>query len=153
MKNQTNYKPRQKSFCLFACFIQVYYDQKKYMDNISNFGPTVLFQVFANLGLEKSILDVKRHFLDLGGQCHFVLTTDYGLPMKPFFIEIPNFWADRFCGIWGIFGRIICTHFGTGSPLAIFIINQPLLLQKLSLYIHIPNIYLGLGFENFLKIF
>ena len=76
-----------------------------------------------------------------------ILHTDYGRPMKPFFIEIPNFWADRFCGIWGIFGRIICTHFGTGSPLAIFIINQPLLLQKLSLYIHIPNIYLGLGFE------
>ena len=34
--------------------------------------------------------------------------TDYGRPMKPFFIEIQNFWAwptiwaDEFLGIWGI---------------------------------------------------
>jgi hypothetical protein len=28
-----------------------------------------------------------------------------------------------------------------------FSINQPLFLQKLRLYIQIPNIYLGLGFE------
>ena len=34
-------------------------------------------------------------------------------------------------------------HFGTVSPLSMFSINQPLL----SLYIQIPNIYLGLGFE------
>ena len=34
--------------------------------------------------------------------------TDYGRPKKPFFIEIQNFWAwaDKFCGIWGIFDRI-----------------------------------------------
>jgi hypothetical protein len=34
--------------------------------------------------------------------------------MKPFFIEIPNFWAwaDKFLGIWSIFGRFISTHFG-----------------------------------------
>ena len=32
--------------------------------------------------------------------------TDYGLPMKPFSIEILNFWAwaDKIWGIWGIFG-------------------------------------------------
>ena len=39
-------------------------------------------------------------------------------------------------------------HFGTVSPLSIFFINQPLFLKiKLSLYIQISNIYLGLGFE------
>jgi hypothetical protein len=56
-------------------------------------------------------------------------------------------WADKFWGIWGIFGRFIRTHFGTVSPLSIFSINQPLFLKKLSLYNQIPNIYLGLGFE------
>ena len=59
-------------------------------------------------------------------------------------------WADKFWGIWGIFGRFISTHFGTESPLSMFFINQPLFLQKtkpVCLYIHIPNIYLGLGFE------
>jgi hypothetical protein len=81
----------------------------------------------------------------------FVTCTDYGRPMKPFFIKIPNFglgqisWADRF---WGIFGRFISTHFGTVSPLSMFSINQPLFLQKTKpFYIQIPNIYLGLGFE------
>ena len=56
-------------------------------------------------------------------------------------------WVDKICGIGGIFGQFISTHFGTVSPLSMFSINQPLFLQKLSFYIHIPNIYLGLGFE------
>ena len=38
---------------------------------------------------------------------------------------------------FGIFGRFISTHFCTVSPLSTFSIIQPLLLQKLSLYIHI----------------
>ena len=29
-------------------------------------------------------------------------------------------WADKFWGIWGIFGRFISTHFGTVSPLSMF---------------------------------
>ena len=57
-------------------------------------------------------------------------------------------WSDKFWGIWNIFVRFVITHFGTEeSPLSMFSINQPLFLQKLSLYIQIPNIYLGLGFE------
>ena len=49
-----------------------------------------------------------------------VLTTDYGHPVKHFFIEIQNFWAwaDKFWGIWGIFGQTISTHFGTVRDLA-----------------------------------
>ena len=81
--------------------------------------------------------------------------TDYGREMKPFFsLKSKTFgfgqtlWADKFWGIWGIFGRIISTYFGTVSSLSMFSINQPLFLkQKLSLYIQISNIYLGLGFE------
>ena len=48
--------------------------------------------------------------------------------MKPFFIKIPNFWAwaDKFWGIWGIFGQYISTQFGTVSPLSMFSNNQPL---------------------------
>ena len=62
--------------------------------------------------------------------------TDYGCPMEPFFIEIQNFWvwqtnwADKFLGIWSIFGQIISTHFGTVSPLSMFSIIQALFLQK-----------------------
>ena len=56
-------------------------------------------------------------------------------------------WADKFWGIWGIFGKTISTHFGTVSPLAMFSIIQPLFLQKNKpLYPH-PNKYLGLRFE------
>jgi hypothetical protein len=71
-------------------------------------------------------------------------TTDYGRPIKPFLIEIQKFWA---WGIFGIFGQTISTHFGTVSFLSMFSIIQPLFSQKLSLYINIPNINLGLGFE------
>jgi hypothetical protein len=52
--------------------------------------------------------------------------------MKPFFIEIQNFWAwaDKFLGIWCIFGQTISTHFGIVSPLSMFSIIQPLFLQR-----------------------
>ena len=74
--------------------------------------------------------------------------------MKPFFIEIPYFWAwtdnlgRQFWDIWGMFGRFISTHghFGTVSPLFMFSINQPLFLQNLNLYIQIPNPNKCLGF-------
>ena len=65
--------------------------------------------------------------------------TDYGRPMIPFFIEIPNVWvgqtnrADKFWSIWGIFGRTISTHFGTVSPLSMFSIIQSLFLKKAKL--------------------
>ena len=68
--------------------------------------------------------------------------------MKPFFIEIPNF-----LGLGRQFGQINFGAFGVSSAnlsapiLIMFSINQPLFLQKVSLYIQIPNIYLGLGFE------
>ena len=73
-------------------------------------------------------------------------------PNEAFFhlCKSPNFWAwaDKFGGIWDIFGSTISTHLVTVSPLSMFSIIQPLFLYKtLSLYIHIPNIYLGLGFE------
>ena len=71
---------------------------------------------------------------------------DYGRPMKPFFIEILNFWAwsgklgKKIGGIWGTFSQFI-------SPLSMFSIIQPTFLKKLSLFIHIPNFYLRLGLE------
>ena len=56
-------------------------------------------------------------------------------------------WANKFWGILGILVQTFGTHFGTLSPLSMFFIIQPIFLQKLDLYIHIPNIYLGLGLE------
>ena len=56
--------------------------------------------------------------------------TDYGRPMKPFSSNSQTFglgqtiWADKFWGIWGIFGQFIGTHFSTVSPLSMFSINQ-----------------------------
>ena len=54
-------------------------------------------------------------------------------------------WADKFGGIWGIFGWFIRTHFGTVSPLSMFSINQPLPLQKTKPLYQNPN---SLGFSR-----
>ena len=59
-------------------------------------------------------------------------STDYGSPMKPFFIEIPNFgrqFGQINFGAFGVFSANF-THFGTVRPLSIFSINQSLFLQK-----------------------
>ena len=69
--------------------------------------------------------------------------------MKPFFIEMQNFWAfdwaDKFWGNWGIFGQTIGTHFGTMCPLSRFSVIQPLFLQKTKpLYTH-PKYLFGIG--------
>jgi hypothetical protein len=56
-------------------------------------------------------------------------------------------WAYKFWDIWGIFGQTISTHFGTVSPCPWFPLFNHYFYKKLSLYIHIPNISLGLGFE------
>ena len=77
---------------------------------------------------------------------------DYGRLMKPFFIEIQNFWAwaDKFYGIWGNFGQTISSHFGTVSSsflVHIFYYLTIISTKKLSLHIQILNIYLELGLK------
>ena len=39
--------------------------------------------------------------------------TDYGCPMKPFFIKIPNFWAwaDEFCSMYVVAPSLVLTLF------------------------------------------
>ena len=70
--------------------------------------------------------------------------TDYGHPERAFFRKSQTFGLGQ--TNWAKLSALILVH--TLGPLSIFSINQPLILQKkLSLYIHIPNIYLGLGFE------
>jgi hypothetical protein len=73
-------------------------------------------------------------------------TTDYGRPMKPLFIEIPNFWAwaDKL-------SRTILGHLGYfqsnyqhpfwyfESLVHIFHYSAIISTKKLSLYFHIPN--------------
>jgi hypothetical protein len=95
----------------------------------------VLYLLFCFLLLLGTVL------LEKCTEVMIILSTDYGRPMKPFSLKSQTFglgqtnWADKFWGIWGIFGRIISTHF----PL----INY-YFYKKLSLFIQIPNIYLGL---------
>jgi hypothetical protein len=64
--------------------------------------------------------------------------------MKPFFIEIPTFWAwaDNFWGIWGIFEQFISTHFGTVS---MFSNNEALCLQKTKPLYPNPKYLFGIG--------
>ena len=71
-------------------------------------------------------------------------TTDYGRPMKPFFIKIQKVWAwaDKFWGIWGIFSQTISTHFGTEGPY--FPLFNQNFYNNLSLYILIPHSLLEL---------
>ena len=54
-------------------------------------------------------------------------------------------WADKFWGIWGIFGQTISTHFGTVSPLSMFSIIQPLFLQKTKPLYPNPKYLFGIG--------
>ena len=71
--------------------------------------------------------------------------TDYGRQMKPFFIEIPNFWVwtdGRY--ILGDLG-FISTYFGTVSPLSLFSINQPLFLQETEPLYPNPKYSFGIG--------
>ena len=91
----------------------------------------------------------KSRFGDSGELYHGLRT-----PNGAFFLLKSRIFGHRqtncVCKIWGIrgiFGRFISTYFGTVSPLSVFSINQPFFYKKLSLYIQIPNIYLGLGFE------
>jgi hypothetical protein len=65
-----------------------------------------------------------------------VSAADYGRQRKLFSLKSRTFglgeknWADKFWGIWGIFGRTISTHFCTVSPLSMFSIIQALFIQK-----------------------
>ena len=68
-------------------------------------------------------------------------------------------WNQELLGLGRRIGQINSGAFGVFSakqsapilvqwvPLSMFSIIQPLFLQKISLYIHIPNIYLGFEFE------
>ena len=76
-----------------------------------------------------------------------LLHTDYGRPKKPFFIEIPNFWAwadnlGRYIFMYlGYFQPIISTHFGTLSPLSMFSTNH----QKTKPLYPNPEYWFGIG--------
>ena len=80
------------------------------------------------------------------GFCHGLRT-----PNKAFFHRNhklglwQTIWADKFQGIWGIFGRFISAHFGTVSPLSMFSINQSLILQKTKPLYPNPKYLFGIG--------
>ena len=59
-------------------------------------------------------------------------------------------WEDKFWGIWGMYFRMIYQHSFQYCESLVHV-SMPLInhyfYKKLSLYIQIPSIYLGLGFE------
>ena len=76
---------------------------------------------------------------------------------RELFSKIPNFWAWA-CkfrvkihrGIWGILSELSAPILALCVPCPCFPLIKHYFYKKLSLckvYIHIPNIYLGLGFE------
>ena len=77
--------------------------------------------------------------------------TEYGRPTKHFFIEIQNFWAwaDKLgrknAGAFGVFSAELSAPILVQWPF--FPKFNYYFYKKLSFSIHIPNIYLGLGFE------
>ena len=125
----------------------------------SNFGHCSLSRKSKIFGygrrLRPMVQHYKQSFLRLLLSPNLGRCMDYGRPMKPFIIGIPNFGLGRQIGqinfgvgrIWGIFGLNNQHPFWYYE----FSIIQPLFLQKLSLYVLIPNIFwglgLGLGFE------
>ena len=54
-----------------------------------------------------------------------------------------TFWEEKFWSIWDIFGRTMSTYFETVMSSII----QSIFYKKVSLYIQLPNIYFGVGFE------
>ena len=78
-------------------------------------------------------------------QLYIVTATDYGHSERVFFFGNPNFraWADKL-------GRTFLGHLGYFRPIyrhRIFPLINHYFYKKLSLYIQIPNIHLGLRFE------
>ena len=71
------------------------------------------------------------------------MDTQWGL----FFVKIPNFWASKFWGIWGIFEQHPFWFLVLWVSCPCFPLINHYFYKKLRLYIQIPNIYLGLGFE------
>ena len=79
-------------------------------------------------------------------------TTDTQIEL---FSKILNFsaWgtycAKIFWGIWGIFSRIVGTHFGTVSSFSMFSIIQPSFLQKTKPLYPIPKFVFEFGPQKF----
>ena len=73
--------------------------EQKFTDNRTNLHPktplpnllNILLHFLISLG-HKEYDKYPQNIIYLRAQCK-LQTTDYGCPMKPFFIEIPNFWT------------------------------------------------------------
>ena len=80
--------------------------------------------------------------------------SDHGLrtPDEGFFIKIPNIglgqtnWADKFWSL-GFSDNLSAPSLVLWVPCPFLLSINHYFYKKTSLYIHIPNIYLGLGFE------
>ena len=78
------------------------------------------------------------------------VNTDYGRPMKPISLKSRAFgigqtnWADKFWGIYGIFGQTISTHFGKVSPLSMFF-HYSTIISTSQIIIWVWDLNLNLG--------
>ena len=140
-------------YCLKLPFFSLYlkhYSENLYINNMPRFQKVLLLDVgllgsySAGLAcMNRTLARCMDWYLSVMGceitaapcLCHRTRTTD---TQRELFSKISNFWAwadklgENFGGIWSIFGQFISTHFGTVSPLSMFSINQPLLLQTRS---------------------
>ena len=103
--------------------------------------------------LNSSVLSKWRN--DLGTTLLMTdFSTDYGRPMKPFFNDISNCWANwpnRRNKFWGIFSLTISTHLGTVSLFSMISTILMFFLQKKLCFSSITQIYpkYDIGHEEF----
>ena len=89
----------------------------------------------------------KNYDIKLQALCSQSWTTDtlcrlFSLKSQTFGLGQTN-WADKSWGIWRVLGQTFRTRFET-----VHVFHYSTIIStKLSLYIHIPNIYLEMGFE------
>ena len=130
-------------------------DQNRWPLPVVHWKPMEMFQKVIQVSSKlapHTMVWFHENFSDSGKNWKIIKLNDYsyGLrtPNKVFFLK------SRIFGLWqtnwtykfvGIFFPTISNHFGIVSHLSIFFIIQSLFLQKPSLYIHIPHIYLGFG--------
>ena len=108
------------------------YEPMYALENWLNWGYSTLFQ---SNSIFKSCCEL--YVLAQRTKWSFGVAHRLRTPRESFFFQKSRtfrlgltFWTEIFWGIRGIFGRTICTHFGTVSSLFRFSTIQPLFLQQ-----------------------
>ena len=132
-----------------TCFCFVLCTKKKV---ISELKIVHMWEKIGNIiAVSHSVLGCSRIWFTVAA---ILCTMDYGRPMKPFLLKSINFWAsaDKIgqisSGAFGVFSsKLSAPIWVQWVPCTCFPSFNHFSYKKLSLYIHIPNIYLELWFE------